>query len=242
MRAIKLFAELTGAPLPEVFHTNEGHAGFLGLERISDLIGDGLTFAEALQVVRAGTVFTTHTPVPAGIDRFDARTRSSGTSPPSCCPASSPTDVLALGSRTRGRIPTTRFNMAVMGLRLGQRANGVSKLHGEVSRDMFGDLWPGFDADEVPITSVTNGVHAPTWTDPRLVGLAADEARHGRHHHVRLELAMPSPTAICGVMRNGMRAAARRRRPPPPGRGLARAAPRRAAAGVVSATCSTPTR
>ncbi len=67
-------AELTGAPYPEVFHTNEGHAGFLGLERISDLIGDGLSFQEALQVIRAGTVFTTHTPVPAGIDRFEVET------------------------------------------------------------------------------------------------------------------------------------------------------------------------
>ncbi len=74
VRAIKLYSQLSGAPFPEVFHTNEGHAGFLGLERISDLIGGGLTFAEALQVVRAGTVFTTHTPVPAGIDRFDVET------------------------------------------------------------------------------------------------------------------------------------------------------------------------
>jgi starch phosphorylase len=63
------------------------------------------------------------------------------------------------------------FNMAVMGLRLGQRANGVSKLHGDVSRGMFGALWPGFDQDDVPITSVTNGVHAPTWTDPQVVEL-----------------------------------------------------------------------
>jgi starch phosphorylase len=62
--------------------------------------------------------------------------------------------------------------MAVMGLRLAQRANGVSKLHGDVSRHMFGALWPGFDADDVPITSVTNGVHAPTWTDPQVSGLA----------------------------------------------------------------------
>jgi starch phosphorylase len=72
VRAIKLLTELTNAEAPEVFHTNEGHAGFLGLERISDLIGDGLSFTSALQVVRAGTVFTTHTPVPAGIDRFDS--------------------------------------------------------------------------------------------------------------------------------------------------------------------------
>ncbi len=75
VRAVKIFTALTGAPVPAVFHTNEGHAGFLGLERVSDLIGEGLTFAEALQVVRAGTVFTTHTPVPAGHRplRVDAR-------------------------------------------------------------------------------------------------------------------------------------------------------------------------
>ncbi|MEO6117096.1 MAG: alpha-glucan family phosphorylase, partial [Pseudolysinimonas sp.] len=71
-RAVKAFTALAGIPAPQVFHTNEGHAGFLGLERVSDLIGNGLTFAEALTAVRAGTVFTTHTPVPAGIDRFEA--------------------------------------------------------------------------------------------------------------------------------------------------------------------------
>ncbi|MET0990426.1 MAG: alpha-glucan family phosphorylase, partial [Glaciihabitans sp.] len=77
-----------------------------------------------------------------------------------------------------GGTPDT-FNMAVMGLRLGQRANGVSRLHGDVSRGMFGALWPGFDQDDVPITSVTNGVHAPTWTDPMLVDLAADRLGSG---------------------------------------------------------------
>ena len=71
VRAVRAFTALSGTPAPEVFHTNEGHAGFLGLERIATYIGEGLTFAEALQLVRAGTVFTTHTPVPAGIDRFE---------------------------------------------------------------------------------------------------------------------------------------------------------------------------
>ncbi|MES2092460.1 MAG: alpha-glucan family phosphorylase [Actinomycetota bacterium] len=173
VRAIKLLVELTDAAAPELFHTNEGHAGFLGLERISDLIGEGLSFAEALQVVRAGTVFTTHTPVPAGIDRFDSSLVQQYFST-DLLPGVGVDDVLALGAEDyEGGTPHT-FNMAVMGLRLGQRANGVSRLHGEVSRGMFGALWPGFDADDVPITSVTNGVHAPTWTDPSLVALAVD--------------------------------------------------------------------
>ena len=168
VRAIKLFTDLTGAARPEVFHTNEGHAGFLGLERISDLVGEGLSFAEALQVVRAGTVFTTHTPVPAGIDRFEKGLIESYLGN-DLLPGVNVADVLPLGLESG---ENGMFNMAHMGLRLGQRANGVSQLHGEVSRGMFGELWPGFDAADVPITSVTNGVHAPTWTDPLLTDLA----------------------------------------------------------------------
>ena len=171
VRAIKLYNDITDSPRPSVFHSNEGHAGFLGLERISDLIGEGLSFAQALQVVRAGTVFTTHTPVPAGIDRFEtpvvARYLSND-----LLPGVASADALALGVESYEGGSPDYFNMAVMGLRLGQRANGVSKLHGEVSRGMFGALWPGFDQADVPITSVTNGVHAPTWTDPILVALA----------------------------------------------------------------------
>ncbi|WP_188509949.1 alpha-glucan family phosphorylase [Conyzicola nivalis] len=174
VRAIGLYTRLTGSPEPLVFHTNEGHAGFLGLERISDLIGGGLSFAEALQVVRAGTVFTTHTPVPAGIDRFEASlvTRYFSTE---LLPGVDVAEVLALGTENYEGGDPAMFNMAVMGLRLGQRANGVSKLHGEVSRGMFGYLWPGFDEDDVPITSVTNGVHAPSWTDPLLLQLASSK-------------------------------------------------------------------
>ncbi|MEP6481478.1 MAG: alpha-glucan family phosphorylase [Rhodoglobus sp.] len=174
VRAIKAYTELTGAPFPDVFHTNEGHAGFLGLERISDLVGDGLSFAEALQVVRAGTVFTTHTPVPAGIDRFETSMIDKYFDT-DLLPGVGVSDVLALGEENYVGGDPLFFNMAVMGLRLAQRANGVSKLHGEVSRGMFGALWPGFDADDVPITSVTNGVHAPSWTDPMLVQLAEDK-------------------------------------------------------------------
>ena len=173
VRAIKLYSQLSGAPFPEVFHTNEGHAGFLGLERISDLIGSGLTFAEALQVVRAGTVFTTHTPVPAGIDRFDVETITRYFST-DLLPGVKAEDVVPLGIEQYEGGDPLKFNMAVMGLRLAQRANGVSLLHGEVSRGMFGELWPGFDTSDVPITSVTNGVHPSSWVDPMLEDLAAD--------------------------------------------------------------------
>ncbi len=171
VRAIALHSDLTDSPTPSVFHTNEGHAGFLGLERISDLIGGGLTFAEAREVVRAGTVFTTHTPVPAGIDRFDAGLIERYFST-DLLPGVDVDEVLALGAENFEGGTADTFNMAVMGLRLAQRANGVSRLHGEVSRKMFGALWPGFDSAEVPITSVTNGVHAPTWTDRAVVQLA----------------------------------------------------------------------
>ena len=157
VRAIRAFCAATGHPQPQVFHTNEGHAGFLGIERIREYIASaGLTFDEAVQAVRAGTVFTTHTPVPAGIDRFLRTLVADHLGVFGDLDASR---VLELGSEPDPAI----FNMAHMGLRLGQRANGVSKLHGEVSREMFAGLWPNFDSGEVPITSITNGVHAPTW-------------------------------------------------------------------------------
>ena len=146
-----------------VFHTNEGHAGFLGLERIRQRVtADGLQFAEAVEAVRGGTVFTTHTPVPAGIDRFprELMERYFGTWASEV--GIDLDELMAIGQRD-GDPPDERFNMAVMGLRLGGRANAVSKLHGAVSREMFSDLWPDVPVEEVPIGSVTNGVHAPTW-------------------------------------------------------------------------------
>jgi len=170
VRAVRAFCAITGHPEPQVFHTNEGHAGFLGLERIREYVGQGLAFDEALEVCRAGTVFTTHTPVPAGIDRFSrelvARQFSSGADP------ALPSDrVLALGAETYPGGDPDVFNMAVMGMRLAQRVNGVSTLHGQVSRQMFTGLWPGFDTAEVPIGSVTNGVHGPTWVAAEIMGL-----------------------------------------------------------------------
>ncbi len=147
----------------QVFHTNEGHAGFLGLERIRRLVTErGLTFAAAVEATRSATVFTTHTPVPAGIDRFPRPLMERYFAGWAKDCGVSIDDLLAVG-REPGDADDGAFNMAVMGLRLAGRANGVSKLHGDVSRSMFAPLWPGVPEPEVPITSVTNGVHAGTW-------------------------------------------------------------------------------
>ncbi|MFC8392204.1 glycosyltransferase family 1 protein [Streptomyces sp. NPDC057238] len=173
VRAVRTYCELTGHAAPEVFHTNEGHAGFLGLERIAELRADGLDFDAALEAVRAGTVFTTHTPVPAGIDRFDRELVARHFGPHAELPNMEVDRVLRLGMESYPGGEPNLFNMAVMGLRLAQRANGVSLLHGNVSREMFAGLWPGFDPEEVPITSVTNGVHAPTWVAPEVFRLGA---------------------------------------------------------------------
>jgi starch phosphorylase len=179
VRALRVYSRLTGAPAPEVFHTNEGHAGFLGIERIRELTlsegGPGLDFDTALEVSRAGTVFTTHTPVPAGIDRFPCELIQQyfggGSSPTPGVPAER---VLALGAEDYEGGDAGVFNMAVMGFRLAQRANGVSRLHGHVSRGMFNGLWPAFDEAEVPIGSVTNGVHGPTWIAREIFDIAAE--------------------------------------------------------------------
>ncbi|MGK5627908.1 alpha-glucan family phosphorylase [Streptomyces sp. URMC 123] len=173
VRAVRAYCRLTGHAAPEVFHTNEGHAGFLGLERIRELSEEGLDFDAALEAVRAGTVFTTHTPVPAGIDRFDRELVARHFGEGGELPGVDVTRVLQLGMETYPGGEANLFNMAVMGLRLAQRANGVSTLHGQVSRSMFAGLWPGFDPEEVPITSITNGVHAPTWVAPEVLRLGA---------------------------------------------------------------------
>lgn len=183
VRALRRYVGLTGHAEPTVFHMNEGHAGFLGAERVRELVAAGLDIGSAESVVRASNIFTTHTPVPAGIDRFpkdlvsfylDADT---GGDSRLLAPLAAAT-VLELGNEDDRAV----FNMAHMGFRLGQRSNGVSQLHGEVSRDMFAGLWPGFDADEVPIGAITNGVHGFTWVARpwrELVGDDEDSAAQG---------------------------------------------------------------
>ncbi len=188
MRAIRAYTAIEGHPAPDVFHMNEGHAGFLGLERIREMMapgshGEGLDFDTALTVVRSSTVFTTHTPVPAGIDRFPdelVQRYFHDDSAGGLLPGVPLERVLSFGAEGDGDkghdSEESKFNMAHMGLRLAQRANGVSQLHGRVSRAMFDELWPGFDAAEVPIGSITNGVHGPTWAAREWLELGRDLA------------------------------------------------------------------
>jgi glycogen phosphorylase len=175
VRAIRAFTAIEGLPAPEVFHMNEGHAGFLGAERIRELVDAGLDFDTALTVVRSSTVFTTHTPVPAGIDRFPMEMVEqyfADADGQALLPGVPLARIQALGAED----DPEKFNMAHMGLRLAQRANGVSLLHGRVSRAMFNELWPGFDPDEVPIGSITNGVHARTWAASQWLELGRELA------------------------------------------------------------------
>jgi len=160
VRALRAFSGSRALPTPEVFHANEGHAGFGALERLRELVqSEGLSYDEALTAVRAATVFTTHTPVPAGIDRFPRELIHRHFGADNAVPSVPVERILDLGAESDPSV----YNMAHLGLRSAQRANGVARLHGAVSRDMFGALWTGFDPSEVPISHVTNGVHAPTW-------------------------------------------------------------------------------
>ena len=140
VRALRAYSRLTGAPAPTVFHTNEGHAGFLGVERIRELTEDhALSFDEAVEAARSATLFTTHTPVPAGIDRFAKDLVAQHFGGDNACPGVPVDRVLALGAEDYEGGDPSVFNMAVMGFRLAQRANGVSELHGHVAA---GDVRP----------------------------------------------------------------------------------------------------
>ncbi|MCC5952972.1 MAG: alpha-glucan family phosphorylase [Acidimicrobiia bacterium] len=156
---------------PQVFHINEGHAGFLALERIRRcIVEDHLTFPEATTAIRPGGVFTTHTPVPAGIDRFprELMDRHFGSW---CREVGLTLDELMELGHEPGEPQGDVFNMACMSLRLSGFTNGVSQLHGVVSRRMFAGIWPDVPESEVPIGAVTNGVHAPSWTAREMVDL-----------------------------------------------------------------------
>jgi starch phosphorylase len=151
---------------PAVYHMNEGHAAFLVLERARALVGGEMSFTEARHIICNSTVFTTHTPVPAGHDAFpfhmidkyfprwhkDLRINRN--------------EFLNLARQDQSWGPT--FSMTVLALNMSGKYNGVSELHGQVSRDMWRWLWPDEPTDEVPITHVTNGIHTETWLAPEL--------------------------------------------------------------------------
>ncbi|MBK8258433.1 MAG: alpha-glucan family phosphorylase [Polyangiaceae bacterium] len=156
---------------PAICHMNEGHSAFLAIERIRRKMVDGsLSFAAAREVCAAGNVFTTHTPVPAGNDAFprdmvlpylEALAKEMGV----------PTaDLLALG-RLNPADDGSEFSMPVLAIRTADTYNGVSALHGREARSMWKSLWPDVPVDDIPIGSVTNGVHAGTWIAPRLAKL-----------------------------------------------------------------------
>src|SRR6184192_2977535 len=155
---------------PEVFHMNEGHSAFLGLERIRLLITEKkLDFYAAVQVAASANVFTTHTPVPAGNDSFP-REMMRKYFTHFAVELGIPFDELFTFGQTRVN-PNDPFSMTILALRLSRHANGVSKFHGGVTRSLWKDVWAGVPVQEVPITSITNGVHTKTWMAPEFSAL-----------------------------------------------------------------------
>jgi starch phosphorylase len=168
---------------PGVLHLNEGHSGFVVLEAIrSRMQEEGISFEAAVPRVSREVVFTTHTPVPAGHDRFDADLIEEHLGPMREAMGLSPESLMGLGRETPSNQHET-FCMTVLGLRLSRRANAVSALHGEVSRAMWTGLSPGKHEDEVPIGHITNGVHVPSWLAPQMFRLYDRHLGTNWHQH-----------------------------------------------------------
>ena len=166
-----------------VWHLNEGHAAFAGLKRLAMLVSRGMSLDAAVQRVRSTTIFTTHTPVPAGHDRYDADACWKALRRPLRAAGFTPETFAEFGREQRGEGPVC---MTVLALRMAGRVNGVSKLHGRVSREMWHEIY-SCPVDEVPIGSITNGVHVPTWIAP--------EARSFWRRSVGIDLTRASPDA-----------------------------------------------
>ena len=150
----------------EVYHCNEGHAAFMGIERMREYVNnDNLNYLEALEMVRSSSLFTTHTPVPAGHDAFTEdmlRVYMSHMTDHLKCDW---TAFMQLG-KINASDPGERFSMSILAANLSQEVNGVSWLHGKVSQKIFANMWPGYLPEELHVSYVTNGVHYPTWTAP----------------------------------------------------------------------------
>jgi starch phosphorylase len=154
----------------EVFHMNEGHSAFLALERIRLHVTENqLDFYSALQVVASANVFTTHTPVPAGNDAFPREMMVRYFSDFAAQLQIPFDELFRFGQTTTD--PVATFSMTILALRMSRHANGVSKLHGEVSQSLWKDVWAGVPIHEVPITSITNGIHTKTWLAPEFSAL-----------------------------------------------------------------------
>jgi phosphorylase/glycogen(starch) synthase len=154
---------------PAVWHINEGHAAFLVLSRVGQLIGaHGLTFEQAREMVRASTVFTTHTPVPAGHDRFGEDLMRRYFSNIESWLGVTWERFLSLGHADEDR---ASFNMTYLAMGFAGFVNGVSRLHGDVSKELLRPYWPRLLKGEIPVRAVTNGVHLATWTHPKVAAL-----------------------------------------------------------------------
>jgi starch phosphorylase len=147
--------------MPTVWHLNEGHAAFVALQRIREMVEQGRSFEDALEEVRRSTVFTTHTPVPAGHDAFPFHLVEKHLAGTWGEIGQHRQRFLALGEYDNGS--GSQFNMTALALRTAASVNGVSALHGEVTRSMWRPMWPDTPADQIPVRSITNGVHVPTW-------------------------------------------------------------------------------
>jgi len=168
---------------PAVLHLNEGHSGFAVVEAIrSRMEEEGIGFDEAVRYVSREVVFTTHTPVPAGHDRFSYGLIEEHLGPLRDRLGISPERFMGLGRVDVGN-PYEDFCMTVLGLKLSRRANAVSALHGEVSRAMWTGLYPGRSEDAVPIGHITNGVHVPSWLAPQMFRLYDRHLGTGWHEH-----------------------------------------------------------
>jgi glycogen phosphorylase len=151
---------------PTVIHLNEGHPAFALLERIRENVADGMNFKDASERVKETTVFTTHTPVAAGHDRFPWQLMDKYFSNYYSLLGIDRNSFLQLGFAPQD--PGGLFNMTAFALKMSTFRNGVSKRHGEVARGMWQGLWPGISGDQVPISHITNGIHVPTWLDPKM--------------------------------------------------------------------------
>ncbi len=155
---------------PTAWHMNEGHSAFLTLERLRELVkGDGLHWQEAVEGLIPSVCFTTHTPVPAGHDVFDHTMMEGHFSTLRRALGMDLDDFIALGQS--GEPPAGPFSLTVLALRMARYRNGVSELHGKVSRNLWTSVWPRLPEAEVPIFAITNGVHVPTWIAPGLARL-----------------------------------------------------------------------
>jgi glycogen phosphorylase len=150
-------------------HLNEGHPAFALLERIRERVARGISFADALDQVRLTSIFTTHTPVAAGHDAFPVELMDEYFA--AYYPALGITREQFLGLGTHPDYPESGFNMTVLAMRLSAYHNAVSQRHGEITRQMWKNLWPDLPVDKVPIDAITNGVHLPTWMNPRIEDL-----------------------------------------------------------------------